>query len=80
MPEVTEAARQSHLPPHVRLINEIAVQFPQLSDPEAADAVAAHIRRFWDPRLRRDLQTYLGEDGDDLLPIAREAALLLRPA
>jgi formate dehydrogenase subunit delta len=56
------------------------VQFPQLSDPEAADAVAAHIRRFWDPRLRRDLQTYLGEDGDDLLPIAREAALLLRPA
>lgn len=74
---VTEAERQAHLPPYVRLLNELAVQFPQLSAADAAAAVAAHVRRYWDPRMRADLQAHLEAGGDDLRPLARAAAVLL---
>lgn len=73
----TEADRQAHLPSYVRLLNEIAVQFPQLSDDEAAAAVAAHVRRYWDPRMRVDLHRHLAAGGTDLLPIALAAAVRL---
>jgi len=76
----TEADRQARLPPYVRLINEISVQFPELSADDAATAVAAHVRRFWDPRLRSSLSTHLTEGGADLRPIARDAAILLQSA
>lgn len=75
---VTEAERQALLPSYVRLANELAVQFPQLSDADASATVAAHIRRFWDPRMRADLQAYLAAGGEDLEPIAHAAAVLLR--
>ncbi len=74
---MTEAADPPHLPSYVRLANEIAVQFPQLSEDDAADAVAAHIRRFWDPRMRAGLHKHLAAGGADLLPISRAAATLL---
>jgi formate dehydrogenase subunit delta len=75
---LTEADRQAHLQPYVRLANEVAVQFPQLSDDEAAVAVAAHLRRYFEPRLRADLLAYLAAGGTDLLPIAHAAVVLLR--
>lgn len=79
MPDtLTEAARQAGLPPYARLVNELARQFPQLSDDEAATAVAAHVRRYWDPRMREQLQLDLAAGGSDLLPIAHAAAVLLR--
>lgn len=79
MPEtVTEAEVQASLPPYVRLANELAAQFPLRSDDEAAATVAAHIRRYWEPRMRRDLDAYLGSGGDGLVPVARAAAVLLR--
>ncbi|MEO6821314.1 MAG: formate dehydrogenase subunit delta [Candidatus Nanopelagicales bacterium] len=74
---VTEAARQAHLQSYVRYANEVAVQFPRLSDDDAAVAVAAHIRRYWDPSIRADLQEHLDAGGADLLPIALAAARLL---
>jgi formate dehydrogenase subunit delta len=67
-------------PPHVRMVNEIAVQFAHRPVDEAADAVAAHIRVFWDPRMRAALLAHLTAGGTGLDPIASRAAQLLRPA
>jgi formate dehydrogenase subunit delta len=75
---LTEADRQAHLPPAVRLANELARQFPQVPEEEAAATVAAHIRRYWDPRMRESLHRELDAGGADLLPVARAAAVLLR--
>jgi formate dehydrogenase subunit delta len=55
----------------VQMANEIANFFA--SDPdhaEAANSVAAHIKRFWDPRMRRQILLHLTEGGADLSPIA----------
>ncbi len=71
------AAQAAHLPPPVRLANELSVQFPHLSSTAAAAAVAAHIRRFWDPRLRTALQGFFLSDEAALTPVARGAAQLL---
>jgi formate dehydrogenase subunit delta len=67
-------------PPHVRLVNEIAVQFAHRPADEAADAVAAHITAFWDPRMRTALLEHLAAGGAGLDPIALTAAQRLRPA
>ncbi|HEY0638590.1 MAG TPA: formate dehydrogenase subunit delta [Pseudonocardiaceae bacterium] len=63
--------------PHVRLANDIAAQFHHLPPDEAAERVAAHLRMFWDPRMRAQLLATVTADGE-LDPVARAAALLLR--
>lgn len=67
-------------PPHVRMANEIAVQFTHRPLDEAAQAVAAHMRTFWEPRMRTALLEHLAAGGAELDPIALRAAELLRPA
>jgi formate dehydrogenase subunit delta len=64
----------------VRLANEIAVQFAHHPLDEAAPAVAAHMRTFWEPRMRTALLEHLAAGGAGLDPIALRAAELLRPA
>jgi formate dehydrogenase subunit delta len=44
-----------HEQPVVRLANDIAAQFHHQPVPIAANAVAEHIRSFWDPRMRAQL-------------------------
>ena len=67
-------------PPHVRMANEIAVQFAHRPLDEAAQAVATHMRSFWEPRMRTALLEHLAAGGAGLDPIALQAAELLRPA
>lgn len=67
-------------PPHVRLANEIAEQFTHRPIDEAAQAVATHLRTFWEPRMRAALLDHLAAGGAGLDPIALRAAELLRPA
>src|ERR671916_721511 len=50
-------------PPHVRLANDIAVQFTHRPLDEAALAVAAHMRTFWEPRMRGALLEHLACGG-----------------
>ncbi len=46
----------------VKMANEIAAFFESDSDPQAvADGIAGHIRRFWDPRMRRALIAFIDE-------------------
>jgi formate dehydrogenase subunit delta len=67
-------------PPHVRLANEIAAQFTHHPLDEAGQAVAAHMRAFWEPRMRTALLEHLAAGGAGLDRIALRAAELLRPA
>ncbi|HEV7704960.1 MAG TPA: formate dehydrogenase subunit delta [Gemmatimonadaceae bacterium] len=58
-----------------KMANQIASYYA--SEPnreEALTSIATHLRRFWDPRMRRQLLQYLDETGGhDLSPIALEA-------
>jgi formate dehydrogenase subunit delta len=67
-------------PPHVRLANDIAAQFTHKPLDEAAEAIATHVRAFWEPRMRAALLQHLAAGGAGLDPIALRAAELLRPA
>ena len=44
---------------------------------EAAKNVASHIRRFWDPRMRREIITHYREGGAGLNDIVRAAMAIL---
>jgi formate dehydrogenase subunit delta len=66
------------VPAEQRMVNDIARQFRHLPPAEAADAVASHVRRFWDPRMRARLLELAEHDGDGLDPLAIEAAAKLR--
>lgn len=66
------------LPAHVRLANEIAVQFAHLPRERAVAEIAKHIRSFWDPRMRRLLVEHLDAGGADLDPLGAAAAEQLR--
>jgi formate dehydrogenase subunit delta len=62
----------------VRLANEIAVQFHHQPPDAAAAAIAAHIRMFWEPRMRAELMRWVEIEPESLDPLALEAARLLR--
>lgn len=66
------------VPAHVRLVNDIAVHFGHLPGDEAADAVARHMRTFWDPRMRAALLAHVDRGGAGLAATAVAAAALLR--
>jgi len=64
----------------IRLANRIGLFFEAMPDRAAGiDSIADHIRRFWDPRMRRALLDYLdahpnGQRGvTTLSPICMEA-------
>lgn len=65
----------------VTMANEIATFFA--SEPDKADAAAAtasHIRRFWDPRMRREILAHYQAGGAGLDAIARAAVGILAGA
>jgi formate dehydrogenase subunit delta len=64
-------------PPHIRLSNEIAAQFQDRDPAWAAEQIAAHIRSFWDPRMRASLLADAGATDDRLDPLVLAAAALL---
>jgi formate dehydrogenase subunit delta len=59
----------------VKMANDIASFFNSQPDHQVAlDGVAGHIRRFWDPRMRRELIQWLdSHNGEGLQPLALEA-------
>jgi formate dehydrogenase subunit delta len=65
-------------PAEIRMINNIAAHFGYLRAEQAATAVADHIRRFWDPRMKQRLLMLVASDTRDLDPVAVAAAALLR--
>lgn len=64
----------------VKMANEIAKFFEAEPDRTAAvEGVANHLRKFWEPRMRRDLLAHVDATGGaDLRPLALEAAHAIR--
>jgi formate dehydrogenase subunit delta len=65
-------------PRHVRLANDVAAQFAHRPLDEAAQSVAAHMRAFWEPRMRTALLAHMDAGGAGLDPVAQQAAALLQ--
>ena len=63
----------------VRMANDIGNFFKAEADRAVAvDSVALHLKRFWDPRMRKEIVAYVDEGGTDLMDLVREAVLKLR--
>lgn len=55
------------------MVNDIAVQFQHQSPEEAANTVAAHLRMFWEPRMRAELRSLADSTPDAFEPVALAA-------
>ena len=68
-----------HAEPLVRMANQIGTFFSAMPDrEEALSDIAQHIRKFWEPRMRRALLAHLDAQGasepdDTLDPMVAEA-------
>jgi len=59
----------------VHQLNQIAAYFEIYPQQRAEEGVEGHIRKFWEPRMRRQLIDYSGEG---LHPLVRKAVANLR--
>lgn len=56
----------------VAMANDIAAFFAAEPDADsAADQVANHLRKFWEPRMRKEIRRFLETGGAGLSPLAR---------
>lgn len=56
----------------VKMANDIADYFASEPDRQAAaGGIAAHLRRFWEPRMRRRIAAHLDSGGEGLSELAR---------
>jgi formate dehydrogenase subunit delta len=63
----------------VQMANDIGHFFA--AEPQRSDAIAGianHIRRFWDPRMRRQILAHLQAGGEGLEELPREAVASLQ--
>lgn len=58
----------------VRMANQIATFFATYPHAQAVDGTYDHIKKFWDPRMRKKLADKVAAGGDGLSEIALEAA------
>ena len=65
--------------PHylVAMVNEIAAFFAGEDPAKAAENVANHLRRYWDPRMRRQIVAHAAEGGEGLSEVAKAGVELL---
>jgi len=61
----------------IKMANEIGGFFAQMPREEAISGTAAHLKNFWEPRMRREIIDYAQRDGGELHEIARAAVLRL---
>ncbi len=58
----------------VKMANNIGAFFQSEPDRElAVTGVCDHIRRFWEPRMRTQIQEYVKQGGSELMDIVAEA-------
>ena len=62
----------------VTMANQIAAFFGSEPDfDEAVTLTAGHLKRYWDPRMRREIVAHVQSGGDGLSEIARAAVATL---
>ena len=64
----------------VYMANQIGKFFQSQGHDKAVPGVADHIRKFWDPRMRRQIYAYLAAGGAGLDPDVRKAIESLKGA
>lgn len=58
----------------IKMANDISDFFNSEADKEyAAKGMLNHILRFWDPRMRNEILTYLHQDGSALSELSKKA-------
>jgi len=65
--------------PHhlVAMVNEIAAFFAGEDPPKAPENVANHLRRYWDPRMRKQIVEHASNGGEGLTPVAKAGVALI---
>ena len=64
----------------VRMANQIADYYQSYPQDEAVAGIAAHIRSFWDPRMRETLDAQVRAGGAGLKPLVLAAAKQMHEA
>ena len=64
----------------VYMANQIGKFFQSQGHDKAVAGIAEHIRKFWDPRMRKAIFAHLDAGGTGLDPDVREALATLRAA
>ncbi|MCX5521048.1 formate dehydrogenase subunit delta [Kaistia defluvii] len=62
----------------VHMANQIGTFFASQGAEQAPAAIADHLRKFWDPRMRAGILAHLEAGGADLDPLVRQAVERLR--
>ncbi len=58
----------------VKMANDIASFFAAEPEPKVAlEGIAGHIKKFWEPRMRRELLAVLDAGGEGMAPAVVEA-------
>jgi formate dehydrogenase subunit delta len=63
----------------VMMANQIGKFFAAQPHIDGAAGVAEHIKKFWDPRMRRQIMAHLAAGGAGLDPLVLEAVKSLPP-
>ncbi len=53
----------------IRMANQIAAFFEAYPRGEALEGIANHIKKFWDPRMRKQIEEYVAGGGEELSPL-----------
>lgn len=61
------------------MANQIGAFFRAQGEAAAVAGVEDHLRRFWDPRMRREIVAHLNAGGEGLDPNVRAAVARLTP-
>jgi formate dehydrogenase subunit delta len=61
----------------VAMVNEIAAFFAGEDPGKAAESVANHLRRYWDPRMRKQIVAHASAGGEGLSEVARAGVELI---
>lgn len=63
-----------HIDPLIKMANQIGTFFESMPDrAEALEGLAAHIRKFWTPRMRQCFLDHVDSGGEGLHPIVLSA-------
>ncbi|MEI2779323.1 MAG: formate dehydrogenase subunit delta [Tetrasphaera sp.] len=76
-PQNLDAQHSPHAPhesPVVRLGHDLVRAFEHLPRDKAAEEIATHIAKFWEPRMRHDLMAHIRFYDTDLNPLLVRAA------
>lgn len=61
----------------IYMANQIGKFFATQDKSKASDAIADHLRKFWDPRMRKQICDYLDDGGKGLDPLPCRAVEMI---